>query len=152
VASSLLHVDFWRGWLGPQSWRAGLLSPEDQATWESYERSFVALAGLEWRIQMRAIEAARRSLADPKRFFQVTYEGFCDDPLETCRRALEFSELESSAEFERHVKATKIRSTAHRWRDDLAPAQQDLLDDLLREDLLQYGYDAPPKPRKLAKL
>lgn len=152
VASSLLHVDFWRGWLGPQSWRAGLLSPEDQATWESYDRSFVALAGLEWRIQMRAIEAARRSLADPKRFFQVTYEGFCDDPLETCRRALEFSELESSAEFERHVKATKIRSTAHRWRDDLAPAQQALLDDLLREDLLQYGYDAPPKPRKLAKL
>ena len=35
VASSLLHVNFWRGWYGPQSWRAGLLSPEDQATWES---------------------------------------------------------------------------------------------------------------------
>jgi len=29
VASSLLHVDFWRGWQGPHGWRAGLLSPED---------------------------------------------------------------------------------------------------------------------------
>ena len=27
VAASLLHVDFWRGWFGPQGWRAGLLSP-----------------------------------------------------------------------------------------------------------------------------
>ena len=25
VASSLLHVHFWNGWHGPQSWRAGLL-------------------------------------------------------------------------------------------------------------------------------
>ena len=62
VASSLLHVDFWRGWQGPHGWRAGLLSPEDQAAWEGYARSFVALAGLEWRIQMRAIDAARRRI------------------------------------------------------------------------------------------
>ena len=38
-----------RGWYGPQGWRAGLLSPEDQATWEASDCSFVALAGLEWR-------------------------------------------------------------------------------------------------------
>ena len=50
VASSLLHVNFWRGWYGPHGWRAGLLSPEDQATWEGYDRSFTVLAGLEWRI------------------------------------------------------------------------------------------------------
>ena len=37
VASSLLHVDFWRGWYGPHGWRAGLLSPEDQAAWEGYD-------------------------------------------------------------------------------------------------------------------
>ncbi|MEA2713003.1 MAG: omega-hydroxy-beta-dihydromenaquinone-9 sulfotransferase, partial [Gemmatimonadales bacterium] len=39
VASSLLHVDFWRGWFGPQGWRAGMLSGEDLAEWESYNRS-----------------------------------------------------------------------------------------------------------------
>jgi hypothetical protein len=143
VASSLLHVDFWRGWMGPQGWRAGLLSPEDQATWESYDRSFVALAGLEWRIQMRAIEAARRASPDAKAFFQVKYEEFCAQPLETCRRVLEFGELPGSADFERHVKGAKIRSTSHRWRDDLTPGQQAVLDDLLREDLLQYGYHDP---------
>jgi omega-hydroxy-beta-dihydromenaquinone-9 sulfotransferase len=139
VASSLLHVDFWRGWQGPQGWRAGLLSPEDQATWESYDRSFTALAGLEWRIQMRALEAARQSL-DPKRFFEVRYEAFCQQPLDTCRRVLEFAELPASSEFDREVEAASIRDMSNRWRDDLTPAQQDLLDDLLGEDLPRYGY------------
>ena len=139
VASSLLHVNFWRGWYGPQGWRAGLLSPEDQATWESYDRSFTALAGLEWRIQMRAIDAARRTL-DPRFFFEVKYEAFCEQPVETYRRVLEFAELPNSAAFERDVRAASVRSTSNRWRDDLAPGQQTILEDLLREDLLRYGY------------
>jgi hypothetical protein len=142
VASSLLHVGFWRGWYGPHGWRAGLLSPEDQAAWESYGRSFTALAGLEWRIQMRAMEAARQAL-DPKRFLEVQYEAFCDQPLETFRRVLEFAELPPSAEFERHVRAASIRSTSNRWRDDLTPGQQTILDDLLREDLVRHGYLDP---------
>jgi hypothetical protein len=139
VASSLLHVNFWRGWYGPQGWRAGLLSPEDQATWESYDRSFVALAGLEWRIQMQAIEAARPSL-DPQRFCEVKYETFCEAPLETCRRILKFAQLPDSTEFEQHVRATPIKDMSNRWRDDLTPGQQALLDVLLREDLHRYGY------------
>jgi omega-hydroxy-beta-dihydromenaquinone-9 sulfotransferase len=147
VASSLLHVDFWRGWQGPHGWRAGLLSPEDQAAWEGSDRSFTVLAGLEWRIQMRALEAARQGL-DASRFLEVKYEDFCKQPLETFHRVLEFSELPRSAEFDRDVRATPIRDMSNRWRDDLTPAQQDLLDDLLREDLPRYGYQvADPAER-----
>ena len=29
---------------------------------------------------------------------------------------------------------------SQRWRDDLTPGQQAILDDLLREDLRRYGY------------
>jgi omega-hydroxy-beta-dihydromenaquinone-9 sulfotransferase len=143
VASSLLHVDFWRGYMGPQNWRAGLLSPEDQAVWEASNRSFATLAGLEWRIQMRAIEAARRSL-DPKLFFEVKYESFCEQPLDTYRRVLEFAELPQSAEFERQIGAASIKNMSNRWRDDLTVGQQALLDDLLREDLQRYGYEPSP--------
>jgi hypothetical protein len=139
VANSLLHVNFWRGWYGPQGWRAGLLSAGDQAAWERYDRSFTALAGLEWRIQMRAIEAARQGL-DPKRFLEVKYETFCEQPVETYRRVLDFTELPPSAELEQRVKETPISSTSNRWRDDLTTAQQAILDDLLREDLVRYGY------------
>jgi omega-hydroxy-beta-dihydromenaquinone-9 sulfotransferase len=147
VASSLLHVHFWRGWYGPQGWRAGLLSPEDQATWERYDRSFTALAGLEWRIQMRAMDAARRAV-DPQRFYEIKYEEFCERPLETCTRVLEFAELPVTPEFEREARALSIKNMSNRWRDDLAPAQQKILDDLLREDLQRYGY-APSQPAKI---
>lgn len=145
VASSLLHVDFWRGWQGPHGWRAGLLSPEDQASWEGHDRSFTALAGLEWRIQMRAIDAARRDL-DPAQFLELRYEDFCREPWETCRRALQFAELPESPEFERQVRAEPIRDMTNRWRRDLSQAQQDLLDDLLREDLPRYGYQVADRP------
>jgi hypothetical protein len=141
----LLHVNFWNGWRGPQGWRAGLLSPEDQAAWESYDRSFAALAGIEWRIQMRAIDAARQSV-DPKQFLEVKYEDFCEQPIEHFRRVLEFSELPPSNELEAEVKSASIKSTSSRWRKDLTVAQQAILDNLLRDDLLRYGYgDSRPQ-------
>jgi len=152
VASSLLHVNFWRGWYGPQGWRAGLLTPEDQAAWEAHDRSFTALAGIEWRIQMRAIDAARRGV-DPARFHEVRYEEFCARPVETYRQVLEFAEVPWSAELERQVEAASIRSTSDRWRDDLTPEQQDVLTEVLRDDLARYGYgasDEAPQARAVA--
>jgi hypothetical protein len=140
VASSLLHVDFWRGWFGPQSWRAGMLSGEDLAEWESYNRSFAALAGLEWKIQMRAMDMAQQTL-DAKQFHEVKYETFCEQPVETYRRVLEFAELPASTFFEQQVRAASISSTSHRWRDDLTAEQQVVLNRILRDELQRHGYD-----------
>jgi hypothetical protein len=142
VASSYLHINEWqwRGWYGPYSWRYGPLSPEDQAAWEASGRSFAALAGIQWRIHTRAIDSARAGV-DPARFLQVRYEDFCEAPLEACRRVVEFSELERSPAFERHVTASRIPDMSTRYRKDLSVAQQRLLTDLLRDDLRKYGYD-----------
>jgi len=149
VASSLLHVNFWRGWYGPQGWRAGLLSPEDQATWESFGRSFTALAGIEWRIQMRAMEAARQAV-EPERFLEVRYETVCEHPVESFRQVAEFAELPWSAEFEREIRSGDVRPPSGRWRDDLTPAQRAMLDDLLRDDLRRYGYGGASRGEKVA--
>ncbi len=153
VASSLLHVSFWPGWRGPEGWGAGPLSPEDDAAWKRHNRSFTALAGLEWKIRNRAMEAARRAL-DPKAFCEVKYETFCERPMETFRQVLEFAELPASAAFERQVKAASIKNMSNRWRESLTAGQQAELNDLLREDLLQYGYEvshpAGAAPREVA--
>jgi hypothetical protein len=61
--------------------------------------------------------------------------------MQTYRRVLEFAELPPSPEFERQVEAASIRSMRDRWRGDLMPAQQALLDELLADDLRRYGYD-----------
>jgi hypothetical protein len=142
VASSLLHVNAWqwRGWYGPYSWRYGPLPPEDQAAWEGHNRSFVALAGLQWKIHSRAVEAARKGL-DPARFLEVKYETLCQEPLATIQRAVQFAELPWSEEFEKRIGEASIRDMSARWRDDLTPQQQSLLTTLLRDDLLRYGYE-----------
>jgi len=44
------------------------------------------------------------------------------------------------------VKSASIRSTSNRWRKDLTLAQQAILDNLLRDDMLRYGYgDSRPQ-------
>jgi hypothetical protein len=147
VASSLLHINAWqwRGWYGPYSWRYGPLSAEDHAAWEASNRSFAVLAGLQWRIHTRAIEAARQTL-DPKRFLEVRYEALCEQPLETCLQVLEFAELQRDAAFERHVKSTPMKDMTARWRVDLSAEQQAKLTEVLRDDLQRYGYDVSPEP------
>lgn len=142
VASSLLHINAWqwRGWYGPYSWRYGPLSEEDQTAWDASGRSFVALAGLQWKIHTRAVEAARQAL-DPARFLEIKYEQFCEQPGDTCRRVIQFGGLEPSPEFERHVAAARITDMSDRWRRDLSPEQQALLTGLLRNELQRYGYD-----------
>jgi hypothetical protein len=87
------------------------------------------------------MEAARRALPDPTHFLEIKYETFCEQPLETCRRVLDFAELPRSLKFEQQVTTTPIKNTSHRWRDGLTIAQQRLLDDILREDLVRYEYD-----------
>ena len=55
---------------------------------------------------------------------------------------LDFSELPPAREVDAALAATPIRNASARWREGLTPAQQRILDDLLREDLRRFGYDA----------
>jgi hypothetical protein len=142
VSSSYLHINEWqwRGWYGPHSWRYGPLSPEDQAAWEASGRSFIALAGIQWRLHTRAIETARAGV-DQHRYLEVRYEDYCADPWATCRRVLDFSELEHAPAFERHVRSAKITDMTSRFQKDLSPEHVLRLTNLLRADLVRYGYD-----------
>src|SRR5213078_3203453 len=58
VANSLIHTDFWRGWAGPSKWQWGEMGAEHHEEWERHGRSFVALAGIQWKIMMGAIRQA----------------------------------------------------------------------------------------------
>ena len=63
VVNSTLEVPWWEGWGGPQGWRVGELTNEQRQEWEVHDKSFVALAGLEWKILMDAVEQARAGVA-----------------------------------------------------------------------------------------
>lgn len=96
VANSNMAVEFWDGWRGPQSWRFGLLSPQEHEIWERHGRSFVALAGIEWNQLIAAVRATRATVP-PEDFLEIRYEHFCADPLATMRAAISMLEPPAAA-------------------------------------------------------
>jgi hypothetical protein len=139
VAASFMNVPWWWGWRGPHNWRWGMLSDEHQAEWEHHDQSFVALAGIQWKILMRSMEVAQ-SILPAERFMEVRYEDVCAEPVQFFKRAVEFSGLDWSPRFERHIRGQHLRSENDKWRKDLTPGQQQILESVLREPLQRYGY------------
>ena len=139
VANSLLEVDFWNGWHGPERWRWGELSAGQRAEWETHGQSFIALAGLQWKLLMEATaDAAARIPAG--QFMQLRYEDFVVDPVQHFREVAKFCGLQWSPRFEKTISKYKLRSANDKWRKDLTPEQQVALQALLGETLTRYGY------------
>ena len=123
VINSLINVRFWSGWRGPQNWRWGELTSEQRAEWEKFDRSFVALAGIELKILAEAMKKARQTVASCN-FMELEYQSFCADPIETFRQVVDFCELSQLPEFEDALNKYTVRSADYKWQEDLTPAQQ----------------------------
>lgn len=139
VVNSLMAVPWWSGWRGPENWRWGELTPAFRAKWERFDRSFVALAAIEWEILMQAHEDARQ-VVPSEDYLSLSYEDLCLSPLEQVRRAADFCGLEWTTEFQRDVNRMKMRNTNFKWRKELTEKQQVLLNDCLSDSLARYGY------------
>ena len=139
VANSLLAVDFWQGWHGPPQWRWGELSPSQRAEWERHGKSFVALAGIQWKLLMDATaDAASRIPAG--QYMGIRYEEFVTDPVGNFRQVVEFCGLDWSPRFERAVASYTLETANGKWREDLTADQQAILQAVLSESLAKYGY------------
>jgi len=140
VSNSTLHVDFWWGWRGPEGWRWGELSDKNKAAWKKHNYSFVALAGIQWKILMESMEVARNQV-DSKDFLEVKYEDFCDDPINGFKKVANFCELEWTKDFERNLNHFTLASQDFKWKEQMTVKQINILADLLDEHLTRYGYE-----------
>jgi len=146
VAASFLQVEWWDGWRGPNHWRYGPLTAAQDEEWRRYNMSFVALAGIQWKILMDAMESAKRACPRAA-LLELRYEDICDDPMSCFRQATEFCDLPWVPRFERAVRAAVLHSENDKWRRDFTAAQQRVLDSVLRDYLVRYGYaDLDPEP------
>src|SRR5207253_8969568 len=100
------------------------------AEWERHGRSFVALAGIQWKMFMDAVDQAR-ALVPPENFLELTYEEMCAEPLATFRRVAGFAELAWLSEFEKTVRGRVLKDANYKWRRELTPEQQRVLEDVL---------------------
>lgn len=139
VAHSLLNVDWWHGWGGPQRWRWGLLSNEREQVWTRLDRSFAVLAGIQWELLIEAWEEDSRLLA-PDRLLVVRFEDICARKTEVLRRIMEFSHLAESKQFGRRIERFKMINTNDKWQRELSPREQAALQEAIGNTLGRYGY------------
>ena len=139
VVNSVINQDWWRGWRGPQNWRWGELTPSQKEIWETYDKSFAALAGIEWTILMDATEKARK-LIDRNQFFEVRYEDLCSNPVEVIREAMAFCNLSWSRGVENSVSQHSLSNANYKWQEELTNDQQRIVEDVIRDTLERCGY------------
>lgn len=139
VANSLLTVPFWEGWKGPRNWRFGPLPHALRDDWERYDQSFVALAGLCWKIVVNATEEAARGLPSVQ-YLRVRYEDFVAEPEAVLRTILTFADMEYTDAVRKQVEGTPVFDATGKHRRDLTVEQQAMLDDLLGDELRKFGY------------
>lgn len=138
-ANSLLQVDFWLGWRGPEQWRWGPLDDALRREWEAHDRSFIALAAIQWKILMRAMDAAKAAIPASS-LLEVRYEDFAADPVAAFGPVLDFCGLERDRDFEHALSTYRVESANYKWQHDLSPTQQGVLLEVLGDDLKKYGY------------
>lgn len=80
VVNSMINIDWWWGWRGPENWRWGQLTAFEKEEWERHNKSFIALAAIQWKILMDAFEEAKQFI-DRDDLLEVKYEDFCSKPI-----------------------------------------------------------------------
>jgi hypothetical protein len=140
VSNSWLQMGWWDGYRGPDNWYLGPLSPRDRVEWEDSGRSFVALAGLGWRLLMDAFDDAR-ALVPPNQGLDIRLEDFMEDPRSTLGRLMDFLGLDWSPQFEAGFRRHTFQaSRGLAWKRDLGDDQAALLEGVIARPLTTYGY------------
>lgn len=140
VANSLLQVPWWHGWKGPENWRFGLLPPAYVEEWEQLDRSFVALAAIEWKLIMDAVESSQAQLRADQ-FIEVRYEELCSSPQPTMIRILEHIGLSMAPQVQRAMIRDPLRSRNAKWREDLGQHNARVISSVLEGALGAHGYE-----------
>jgi omega-hydroxy-beta-dihydromenaquinone-9 sulfotransferase len=140
VANSRITANFWNGWQGPEQWVGGFLKPEYQREWDRHGRSFVALAGIEWKTHIDQFEHVRREFPHIP-IMEVKYEDFCGDPVRQSKEMADFCELPWNEKFEADIRSFHVDSENDKWKKDLTEQQKAILNDVLAPYLPKYGYE-----------
>ena len=140
VVNSMLNVNFWRGWMGPSRWRWGQLNPAQMKEWAMYDHSFVALAAIQWKIFVDAMQAAADRI--PKnQLLEVKYEDMCAAPGQTLKNIIDFCGLGWAKELDVRLAKATFKNTNDKWQKNLTERQKTIMNEILKGYLPLYGYE-----------
>lgn len=139
VANSLLTVNFWLGWHGPQNWRWGDLPSKYYSLWGKHQKSFVALSAIQWIILEEAFAQALEK-AKKESILDIKYEHLCANPIEVTKCIADFCGLHWSQKFISQLKQYKLRNANDKWKNELSEEQKTILQSVLSGHLEKLGY------------
>jgi Sulfotransferase family len=140
VANSLIQAPWWQGWAGHPGWAFGPLPQPYADEWERADRSFVLLAGLEWKLLLDSLEAAR-ALVPAERWLDVRYEDLVATPRPVLGRILRHVELEDSAAVDTAIDSIAVvRDRLDAFTRELGAKDVELLTASLATHLHRWGY------------
>ena len=145
VANSLTNVYFWRGYEGINQWRWGTPDKDLLDSWEKYDKSFLGLAGIQWKILVNNINDKGRNLGDD--FLTIRYEDMVSNPHKSAKKCIDFIGLDSDSDyFKKHLNTVKIidaNSSKFRispWKKSMTSKQIRMLNDILSDELKFFNY------------
>lgn len=140
VVNSLLNnVDWWEGWLGPNRWGWGELTSEQKKEWEKYNKSFVALTAIWYKMILKSIEEAKKHVP-PSDFFELKYEDLCADSTNVFQQVIDFCKLNWSSKFSDTINRFSFKNMNYKWKQDLTEYQKKILCECLHGYSKRYGY------------
>lgn len=136
VVDSLLRVDFWRekgGFDGP-FWN-GALSDSDISEWETYDRSALAIASIEWRNVITGIRDEAATLG-PGDYHEIKYEDYIADTAESISRLYTGCGLNASFSHKLHPQLSNMNEKYM----ERSPDEIKCMQDIMGSYLLELGY------------
>ena len=134
--NSFINVDWWLGWRGPQNWGWGELTLSQKEEWEKYNRSFIALAAIQWTIFMDTLKEAKKFINETD-FLEVNYEELCSSPIEIFKKVVEFCALEWSRNFEESIKRFSLRNMNFKLEKELTDHQKNIIESIVHAYLVR---------------
>lgn len=139
AVNSMINEPWWWGWRGPENWRWGRLTVEQEDEWEKHNKSFLALAAIEWKIILNALEKSRKYIK-PNQLMEIKYENLCENTVDVFKKVVDFSDLKWSDSFENVVQSYQLKVKNYKWQEQLTKKQQEILEKVLSPYLSRYGY------------
>lgn len=141
VVRSLLEVHFWgRTWREREAAWSGGLTDADLERWRELGETPLVLAALQWRAIIRSARAEARDLT-ADRYAELRYQDFVAEPGPALDEIAAFCGLPvSRGAHEFLARRVDLRDMDFRWSEVFEPAEVELLEDLIGEELEELGY------------
>jgi hypothetical protein len=107
--------------------------------WERNDKSFVALAAIQWRSLMDLFENVEADMPS-SRFLRVRYEDLTDDPINVFGQILAFCQLDYPDQFKASIHRFGLQSMNYKWESNFTIHQKQIMEECLKDHLPRYGY------------